>query len=238
MVKVDDELLDEPLTPEQLAEIPQPLLALSGHCAIKGIQAGTRTAQHRTHLPLSICTHSTCSTPPHSPPPFPPLRCPPGALVGNVVGGVMLFVRRPLSYASALQSVGRYGWRFSAVGAVVSLGLMAAKLQQEHWNAYRIWDRAYRLQHSASQQRADQFSWVGGLLGALVMQHPALRLSATPVQAALAGASIGVSDGVLVHVISNPKEEVAVATKKGVKAVEDNVKEAAGVQPSPPPKAH
>ena len=45
--------------------------------------------------------------------------------------------------------------------------------------------------------------------------------------AALAGASIGVADGVLIHVITNTQEEVATAAKKGVQAVETNVEDVA-----------
>lgn len=40
MVKLKDELVNEPLTAEQKAEVPQPLLRLSEHVALKGIQAG------------------------------------------------------------------------------------------------------------------------------------------------------------------------------------------------------
>ena len=109
---------------------------------------------------------------------------------------------------------------------------MGAKLQQEGFNAYRIWDRAYRLEHSAQQQRCDTFSLAGAAIGAAAMQHPALRM-APRLTAALAGASIGVSDGVLWHVISNPKEDVETAVSKGVQAVEKNVQQVAGAEPHP-----
>ena len=74
--------------------------------------------------------------------------------------------------------------------------------------------------------RADQFAVVGAGVGAVLMQHPALR-GVSAVRAALGGASIGVSDGVLLHVATNPKEEVIVAAKKGVQAVEGNVEDVA-----------
>ena len=238
MAKGADALIDEPLTPEQLAEIPHPLLTLTQHCAIKGIEAGT--PHHHTILPppvpdLSMPAVRPAPTSSHHCPPVPFPHPVSGSLFGNAVGAALLLVNRPPSAAVALQSAGRYGWRFAAAGAAVSVGLMGAKLWQEDFNAYRIWDRSYRLNHSASQRRCDQFSWMGGLIGALVMQHPVLRMG-TPIQAALAGASIGVADGVLLHAISNPKEEVVVAAKKSVKAVEDNVKEVAGVQPHHPPR--
>jgi hypothetical protein len=58
------------------------------------------------------------------------------------------------------------------------------------------------------------------------MQHPSIRMGGA-LMSALAGASIGITDGVLIHVATNPKEDVATATKKGMEAVEVNIADVA-----------
>ena len=58
MGKLSDELVDEPLTQEQLAEVPYPLLSLSEHVAVKGIQAGPTVG------PPVAARHCLASCPP------------------------------------------------------------------------------------------------------------------------------------------------------------------------------
>jgi hypothetical protein len=157
-----------------------------------------------------------------------------GSLLGNGVGlftaALLPLIRRtPVSIAPLplLQAVSRAGVIGAGITGVGSLGLMGAALWREDFNAYRIWDRAYRLNHSVSQQRCDYLS----LTGAAATAAAGLVLVAggrLTVAQALQMASIGMSAGVLLHVVSNPQEPVQAAAKKGAAAVETTVSEAAG----------
>jgi hypothetical protein len=158
-----------------------------------------------------------------------------GSLLGNGVGlftaALLPLIRRtPVSIAPLplLQAVSRAGVIGAGITGVGSLGLMGAMLWREDFNAYRVWDRAYRLNHSVSQQRCDHFSLTGAAAAAAAGLTLVVTGGRLTVPQALQMASIGMSAGVLLHVVSNPQEPVQTAAKKGAAAVETTVSEAAG----------
>ena len=157
-----------------------------------------------------------------------------GSLLGTSVGlftaaALPLLRKTQTSIAPLplLQAVGRAGTLGAGITGVGSLGLMGVMLWREDFNAYRIWDRAYRLNHNVSQTRCDNFS----LTGAAAAAAAGLALVAggrLTVPQALQLSSIGMAAGILLHVVSNPKEPVETAAKKGVAAVQTTVSEAVG----------
>jgi hypothetical protein len=83
-------------------------------------------------------------------------------------------------------------------------------------------DRAYRLKYHESQNRCDTFAAVGGILGFIVMQHPSLR-AGSRLYSGACGATLGITEGVLLHALTNPRSSVENEVTSAVKAVETNV---------------
>ena len=75
--------------------------------------------------------------------------------------------RKNPSLISVLSRVGTMTMYGAITGVVVSVGMMHVKLYKEQYNQYKIWDRAYRLRHSKSQNRADKYALTSSLLGGL-----------------------------------------------------------------------
>ncbi|CAF0870693.1 unnamed protein product [Rotaria sp. Silwood1] len=114
--------------------------------------------------------------------------------------------RKNLSFTSILSRVGTASIYGAIVGVVFSLGLMHAKLYNEKYNQYKIWDRAYRLRYSQSQKRVDKyaftFSIAGGLSGLIIgLPSKFSPLSATK------GALMAIPFGVLAHVITSSVQD-------------------------------
>jgi hypothetical protein len=95
------EYTNEPLTPDELQEIPHPLLKLTEHVLSKGLQAGS--------------------------------------ILGNTIGTLMLFRRRPSSVIQGIHQIGHQGVKWSVYMSIGSLVFMDIRLWQEGFNKYRIW---------------------------------------------------------------------------------------------------
>ncbi|CAF1143204.1 unnamed protein product [Rotaria sp. Silwood1] len=113
--------------------------------------------------------------------------------------------RKNLSFISTLNRVGTATIYASIIGAGLSLGLMQAKLYSEKYNQYKIWDRAYRLRHSKSQQRVDKYvftySMAGGLAGLII----GLPTKFHPLSV-IKGAFMAIPLGIITHLIKGPTE--------------------------------
>ena len=87
------------------------------------------------------------------------------------------------------------------VGPLLGLTLCYMRLRKEEPIA--IYDRAYRLRHHKLQNRTDEFSGFGAVVGAglgAVLLKPRLR-------GGIYGAAFGVGLGVIAHVLTTPKSK-------------------------------
>src|ERR1700682_1933160 len=83
-------------------------------------------------------------------------------------------------------------------------------------------DRAYRLKYNEAQNRCNTFATVGGILGFLAMQHPSLR-AGSRLYSGACGATLCITEGVVLHALTNPRSTVENEMKSAVQAVESNV---------------
>ncbi|CAF0886842.1 unnamed protein product [Didymodactylos carnosus] len=106
----------------------------------------------------------------------------------------------------------RVGTMYGAVaGAVLSVTFMHAKLYQEKYDEYRIWDRSYRLRHSQGQLRADRYSLYSAIVGGVTGFVIGLPTKFSGLSGGK-GALLGIPFGLLVHLIQKPFQEPTVAT--------------------------
>ncbi|CAF1676464.1 unnamed protein product [Didymodactylos carnosus] len=99
-------------------------------------------------------------------------------------------------------------------GVIGTLILMQVKLYREGYDEYKIWDRAYRLQNSLSQNRADLYSFHGALVGGLAGILFGLPKKRTRLSGGR-GAMLGIPLALLAHVLQPPpKSEHELEIKK------------------------
>ena len=91
-------------------------------------------------------------------------------------------------------------------GVILSLSMMHFKLYKEQYNQYKIWDRAYRLRYSKTQNRVDKLTLSSSIAGALAAFFVGLPVRLSPLSATK-GALMGVPFGLLAHIIIKPLEE-------------------------------
>lgn len=113
-------------------------------------------------------------------------------------------LRKNFTFPTFFHRLGKATIYTTAVTVPLSLGLMFVKLNGEDFNEYKIWDRAYRIRYSASQQRADQFSYGAAAIGSSVAFASALPRR-FQLSSAGKGALIAVPFGIIAHVLTFPK---------------------------------
>jgi hypothetical protein len=101
----------------------------------------------------------------------------------------------------------------SLAGVILSVGMMHAKLYKEEYNQYKIWDRAYRLQHSQSQNRVDKLTFFSSIIGGLTALVIGLPSKMSPVSAGK-GALMGIPFGILAHVFIKPLQQPTISTNE------------------------
>jgi hypothetical protein len=119
--------------------------------------------------------------------------------------------RKNPSLISVLSSVGTKTIYGAITGVVLSVGLMHMKLSKEQYNQYKIWDRAYRIRHSKSQNRVDKFTLSSAILGGLAASIIGLPTKISPLSFTK-GALMAVPIGLLAHVIIKPLQDTSIET--------------------------
>lgn len=114
--------------------------------------------------------------------------------------------RKNISLIPILSRVGTASIYGSLIGAALSIGLMHGKLYKEQYNEYRIWDRSYRLRHSASQNRVDRFTLYASILGGIGALFIGLPKRFHPASFGK-GALLSVPLGLLAHIIVKPVQK-------------------------------
>lgn len=111
--------------------------------------------------------------------------------------------RKNPSLIPILSKVGTTSIYGSIIGIIFSVGMMHARLSKEQYNEYKIWDRAYRLRHSTTQNRVDRFSLYSSALGGLTGFVIGLPRKFHPVSFAK-GALMAIPFAILTHVLVKP----------------------------------
>ena len=126
-----------------------------------------------------------------------------GLQLGSLVAPVVLLLR----HRSKLSAATLFGgtWKGAIIASIVSVGLGVGRLSS--LNTEQIFDRSYRISKNASQNRCDQFSFIGAGIGApaaaLLIPGPIGVVSKL-----LGGAAFGMAGGVLAHVATSKTTEV------------------------------
>ncbi|CAF1067287.1 unnamed protein product [Rotaria sordida] len=103
---------------------------------------------------------------------------------------------------------------YGAVGGVLlSIAMMHGKLYKEQYNQYKIWDRAYRLRNSASQNRVDKFTLSSSIMGGIAGLIIGLPTKMSPISATK-GALMAIPFGILAHIIIKPLQNPSIETHK------------------------
>ena len=111
-------------------------------------------------------------------------------------------LRKQFSFEKFFHRLGRLTIYGTAVSVPLSLTMMYFKLKSEGFNEYKIWDRAYRLRHSATQQRTDRFGYIAAAIGSSLAFVAPLR-GRFQLSSAAKGALMAVPFGILAHVITS-----------------------------------
>ena len=148
--------------------LPNALAVLSLHCMHKGLQVGSLFglslgALYAVLRPLPPASpspsHSLSPSP--SPSPSPSSASAPTTSTASASSSANLISH---SHARAFfHRVSGIGVRGAGFGVLATVGVMAAKLQSEGWQPYRIYDRGYRLNHNKRQCTSDICTSVAGL---------------------------------------------------------------------------
>ena len=91
----------------------------------------------------------------------------------------------------------------SIIGIIFSVGMMHSKLYKEQYNEYKIWDRAYRLRYSITQNRVDRFSFYSSVFGGLTGFLIGLPRKYHPISFAK-GSLMAIPFAILAHIIIKP----------------------------------
>lgn len=111
-----------------------------------------------------------------------------------------------------LSHVGKATFYGAIAGVIVSIGMMHAKLYKENYNEYKIWDRAYRLRYSYSQNRVDKFTLYSSIIGGITGLTIGLPTKLNPISAGK-GALMAIPVGILLHVIIKPAQPPEMSEK-------------------------
>jgi hypothetical protein len=84
--------------------------------------------------------------------------------------------------------------------------MMHAKLYKEQYNEYKIWDRAYRLRYSETQNRVDKFTLSSSIAGGLAGFFIGLPAKMSPISAGK-GALMAIPFGILAHIVIKPLQK-------------------------------
>jgi len=127
-----------------------------------------------------------------------------GLQLGSLVTPVILLLRHRRNLTSSILFRGT--WKGAIIASIVSVGLGVGRLSS--LDTEQIFNRSYRLSKNASQNRTDQFSFIGAGIGA----PAAALLLPGPVgivNKVLGGAALGMAAGVLAHVATSKTTEVS-----------------------------
>lgn len=119
--------------------------------------------------------------------------------------------RKTPSIITILSRVGTKTMYGALIGTILSVGMMHAKLYKEEYNQYKIWDRAYRLRYSKSQNRVDQFTLSSSAIGALTAFIIGLPIKLSPLSATK-GALLAIPFGLIAHIIIKPLQDPPIQT--------------------------
>ncbi|UJR07127.1 hypothetical protein I4U23_011415 [Adineta vaga] len=98
------------------------------------------------------------------------------------------------TYIAILSRVGTATIYGAGAGVILNVALMHAKLSKEQYNEYKIWDQAYRLCHSQTQNRVDKFTFLFSIADGLTV----LLIGST---------LIGIPFGLLAHILIKPLQQ-------------------------------
>lgn len=79
-----------------------------------------------------------------------------------------------------------------------------------NYNQYKIWDRAYRLRYSQTQNRVDKLTLYSSIIGGITGFTIGLPNKLNPISAGK-GALMAVPFGILVHVLIKPLEQTNIS---------------------------
>ena len=112
--------------------------------------------------------------------------------------------RKNLAIVPILSRVGTIAIYGTITSVAASVLLMHFKLYSEQYNEYKIWDRAYRIRYSQSQQRTDRFALSASVVGGFAGLFLGLPKKFHPVSAGK-GALLAVPFGILTHLLIKPE---------------------------------
>lgn len=144
-----------------------------------------------------------------------------GLQLGSIVTPVILLLRHRSKLTAATLFSGT--WKGAIIASIVSLGLGVGRLSS--LDTEQIFNRSYRLSKNASQNRCDQFSFIGAGIGASASLL-LLPGSVGIVSKVLGGAAFGMAGGVLAHVATSKTTEISPnAMIEELKDAKENFKE-------------
>ncbi|GAA5935341.1 uncharacterized protein JCM15063_001004 [Sporobolomyces koalae] len=122
------------------------------------------------------------------------------ASVGPPVLLVQAIYRRSFGLSRYLRSVALSTF---TVGPALGIGLAAYRMSG--MGDLQVKEKAWKVKSNAKQQRCDDYSVIGGVLGALVMTTIFLKRARLPWVIG-SGATFGVAGGVLTHTVKDLQE--------------------------------
>lgn len=115
--------------------------------------------------------------------------------------------RNVYSLKENLSRVGKYSMHACVLSTSASLLLMHWKLSKENYDEYLIWERAYRIRHSESQQRVDRYSICASVLGGSIALISGLPTRLSPLSF-VKGSLLSVPFGICFHLILSNFEKI------------------------------
>jgi hypothetical protein len=118
--------------------------------------------------------------------------------------------RKSRSIIPILSRVGTATIYGSITGVILSIGMMHARLYREEYNQYKIWDRAYRLRYSQSENRVDKLTLYSSIIGGLTGFVIGFPSRVSPISF-VKGALMSIPFGILVHVLIKPLQQPTIS---------------------------
>ena len=112
-------------------------------------------------------------------------------------------LRKILPFKGILSRVGTLTAYGTLASVALSVLMMHKKFFNENYNEYLIWDRAYRLRYSSSQERTDRFALTASMLGGVTGFFFGLPKKLHPISAGK-GALLAVPFGLVAHLLTSP----------------------------------
>ena len=125
----------------------------------------------------------------------------PSVILGTAFPYQYYRLRKTLPLRSILSRVGTISIYGTMASVLLSVLMMHRKFFNENYDQYRIWDRAYRLRYSSSQQRTDRFALASSILGGLTGLFIGLPTKMSLLSAGK-GALMAVPLGILAHLLT------------------------------------